>query len=163
MRTSAPREVLHRLGLVRPTLRQVLAGLGLAVLLVAGSLLLDAGIGRLWISMGWGRTGFVAAFENVLGSAVSLPGAVVIGITAGVSEELIVRGVLQARLGILLSTLFFTSAFHAYQYGFDALLIVFIGGLLFGIVRARMNTTTSIIMHGTAAFILISLLALKLL
>ncbi|MCX7861282.1 MAG: hypothetical protein N2385_14415 [Chloroflexus sp.] len=39
----------------------------------------------------------------------------VIGVTAGLGEELGVRGVLQPRLGIWLSNLFFTSL-HAFQY-----------------------------------------------
>ena len=154
------REVLRRLGLVRPTTRQVLGAIGLAVLLAAASMLLDAGIGRLWDYMGWARTDN-AAFEKLLGSAVSLPGAVVIGITAGLGEETVVRGVLQPRLGILLSNLFFASL-HAFQYGFDAVLSVFIIGLILGIVRSRSNTTTSSIVHGTYDFILISLSALKL-
>ena len=154
------REAFRRLGLVRPTTWQVLAALGLAVLMVAGSMLLDAGIGRLWDYMGWARTDN-AAFERLLGSAVSLPGAVVIGITAGLGEEMVVRGALQPRLGILLSNLFFASL-HAFQYGFDGVLSVFVIGLILGIMRARTNTTTSSIVHGTYDFILISLSALKL-
>ncbi len=151
---------LQRLGLVVPTWRQVLAAIGLALLMVAGSMLLDKGIGQLWTAMGWPRTDN-AAFEKLLGAAVSIPGAVLIGITAGLGEEMVVRGVLQPRLGILLSNLFFASL-HAFQYGFDALLSVFVVGLILGIVRARSNTTTSSIVHGTYDFVLVLFSALHL-
>jgi membrane protease YdiL (CAAX protease family) len=114
----------RRLGLVRPTSGQVLAAILIAVLMVAGAWLLDAGIGWLWNTMGWPRTDS-EAFEQLLGAAISPIGAVLIGITAGLGEEMVVRGALQPRLGLLLSNVFFTSL-HAFQYGFDALLSVFI-------------------------------------
>jgi membrane protease YdiL (CAAX protease family) len=75
-------------------------------------------------------------------------GAVVIGLTAGLGEELGVRGVLQPRLGILMSNLFFT-AMHGFQYQLEALISVFLLGLAFGVLRLRTNTTTSAIAHGT--------------
>lgn len=151
---------LQRLGLVRPTGRQVLAAIVIAVLLVAGAWLLDAGIGWLWDTMGWQRTNS-EAFDQLLGAAISPIGAVLIGVTAGLGEEMVVRGALQPRLGLLLSNLFFVSL-HAFQYGFDALLSVFIVGLVLGIVRARSNTTTSSIVHGLYDFILVMISALAL-
>jgi len=80
----------------------------------------------------------------------------VIGITAGLGEELAVRGALQPRLGILLSNLFFTSL-HALQYNWDSLLVVFVVGLICGLVRKRTNTSTSAIVHGVYNFTLIML------
>jgi membrane protease YdiL (CAAX protease family) len=154
------RAALTRLGLVRPTGRQVLSAIGIAVLLVIGAQLLDVAIGRVWGAMGWPRTDS-AAFDKLLGAAISPLGAVLIGVTAGIGEEMVVRGALQPRLGILLSNLFFTSL-HAYQYGFDALLSVFVVGMVLGVVRARSNTTTSSIVHGTYDFILVLISALAL-
>jgi len=153
-------EALRRLGLVRPTLRQVIGALVLAVLLVVGVALLDATIGRVWDALGWPRTN-MEAFERLLGAAISPLGAIVIGVTAGVGEEMVVRGALQPRLGLLLSNLFFASL-HAFQYGFDGVLSVFIIGLVLGIVRARSNTTTSAIVHGVYDFILVMISALGL-
>ncbi|WP_029215002.1 CPBP family intramembrane glutamic endopeptidase [Kallotenue papyrolyticum] len=152
-------EALRRLGFVRPTLRQVLIGIGAAVALVVLVTLLSAGIDRLWQSMGWPRTD-EQAFEQLLAFAFSPLGAVVIGVTAGVGEELAIRGVLQPRLGILLSNLFFT-VLHAWQYNWDALLVVFLIGLALGWLRKRTNTTTSAIAHGTYDFILIMLTVLQ--
>jgi membrane protease YdiL (CAAX protease family) len=151
---------LRRLGFVKPTARQVIAALVIAVVLVAAAFALDAAIARIWETLGWPRTDS-AAFEQMLGALISPIGAVLIGITAGVGEELVVRGALQPRMGILLSNLFFTGL-HAFQYGFDALLSVFIVGLVLGIVRARSNTTTSSIVHGVYDFILVLISALGL-
>lgn len=152
-------EALQRLGFVRPTLRQVLIGSGAAVALVVLVTLLSAGIDWLWQRMGWPQTD-EQAFEQLLAFAFSPLGAVVIGITAGVGEELAIRGVLQPRLGILLSNLFFT-ALHAWQYNWDALLVVFLIGLALGWLRKRTNTTTSAIAHGAYDFILIMLTVLQ--
>jgi membrane protease YdiL (CAAX protease family) len=146
---------LERLGLVRPTWRQALAAVGIALLLVAGVQLLSAGITWLWGAMGWPVTDD-AAFGELLSFALSPIGAVVIGVTAGLGEELAVRGALQPRLGILLSNLFFTSL-HALQYNWDSLLVVFIVGLICGLVRKRTNTSTSAIVHGVYNFTLIML------
>jgi len=151
-------QALERLGFVRPTLRQVLGGLVIAGAMVAVFQGLDAGLTALWNLTGWPKTD-VKAFEQLLKPLITPQGAVIIGITAGVGEELLVRGVLQPRLGILLSNLFFTSL-HAFQYGFDGLLSVFAAGLVLGVVRARTNTSTSAIVHGTYDFILVLTAAL---
>jgi uncharacterized protein len=151
---------LRRLGLVRPTVRQVAGALGIACLMVVGATLLDNAISSIWGAMGWPRTDS-ETFEQLLGAAISPIGAVLIGVTAGVGEEMTVRGALQPRLGILLSNLFFASL-HAFQYGFDALLSVFIIGLVLGVLRKRTNTTTSAIAHGTYDFILVMIAALGL-
>ena len=149
---------LRRLGLVRPSALQVLVGVVIALVLVGGVTLLDVGVTRVWSTMGWPRTNG-DAFDKLLGAAMSPAGALLIGVTAGIGEELVVRGALQPRMGILLSNLFFTSL-HAFQYGFDALLTVFIVGLVLGIVRKRTNTTTSCIVHGVYDFTLIMLTVL---
>ena len=152
------RAALERLGLVRPSGRQVLAGLGLAVLAVIASFGLDWAVSHLWSTAGWPQTD-QEAFNKVLAFALSPVGAIILGVTAGLGEEVAVRGVLQPRLGILLSNVFFTSL-HALQYNWDALLSVFLLGLVLGLIRQRTNTTTSAIVHGTydALLVLISLI-----
>jgi len=147
------RESINRLGLVRPTGRQMAAAVGLAIGLVVVMQLVDTGIGTLWESMGWALTD-AEAFEKLIAHAFSPVGALVIGITAGLGEELAVRGVLQPRLGILLSNIFFTGL-HAAQYNWDALLSVFLIGLALGLIRQRSNTTTSAVVHGGYDFIVI--------
>lgn len=151
-------EALQRLGLVRPSLRQVAAGVGVALLLAGTVQLLGAGIEQLWTALGWPVTD-TDAFSELLAFAISPVGAVVIGVVAGLGEELAVRGVLQPRLGLILSNLFFTSL-HALQYNWDALLIVFAVGMVCGVVRNRSNTTTAAIVHGVYNFTLIMLATL---
>ncbi len=146
--------MLKRLDFVTPTVLQVVGGVvGGVVLAVVAALGLDPGINQLWRSMGWGTTD-VEAFSKLMSQLITPLGAVLIGVTAGVGEELAVRGLLQPRIGLIASNLVFTSL-HAFQYGVDALLSVFIIGLVLGLVRMRTNTTTSAIVHGVYDFVLV--------
>ncbi|MBX3050596.1 MAG: CPBP family intramembrane metalloprotease [Caldilineaceae bacterium] len=144
---------LRRLGFVRPTLQQVAVGVAVAVVLVFAASYLDKGIGLLWEVLGWPRTDG-EAFSKLIAFAFTPIGAVVLGISAGLGEELGVRGVLQPRLGIVLSNLLFASL-HALQYGWDGVLVVFVLGAVFGVLRNRTNTTTSAIAHGLYDFLLV--------
>jgi len=152
------REALARLGLTRPTPRQALIGLGLALLLAGAVQVIGMGIEWLWGLMGWPMTD-EEAFDQLFAFAINPAGAVVIGISAGLGEELAVRGVLQPRLGLWLSNLFFTSL-HAFQYHWDALLIVFLVGVVCGLVRQRSSTSVAAIVHGGYNFTLIMLATL---
>jgi hypothetical protein len=148
------RTTLQRLGIVRPTLLQVVGALAIGVALaVLAAVALDPGINQFWQSMGWPTTD-TAAFDKLMAKLLNPLGAVLIGVSAGVGEELAVRGLLQPRIGLIASNLVFTSL-HAFQYGVDGLLSVFIIGLILGIIRARTNTTTSAIVHGTYDFTLV--------
>jgi membrane protease YdiL (CAAX protease family) len=141
------------LGLVLPSRRQLAVGLGLGVGMALAMQLLDIGIEWVWASMGWTPTD-EEAFGKLTAYTMSPVGALVTGVTAGLGEELAVRGVLQPRLGILLSNLFFTGL-HAMQYNWDALLVVFLLGLVMGIIRWKSNTTTSAVTHGSYDFCVI--------
>jgi membrane protease YdiL (CAAX protease family) len=145
------RGALVRLGLVIPTVRQVLFAIGAAVLMVGVMTGVDYGIDWLWRQMGWARTD-AEALDQMFKFATNLFGAIVIGISAGLSEELFVRGALQPRFGILVSNILFT-ALHATQYNFDALTSVFLAGIVLGLIRKYSNTTTSAIVHGLYDFI----------
>jgi membrane protease YdiL (CAAX protease family) len=147
------RESLERIGLVRPTRGQVLFAVLAALALVGVMHSVDHGIQWLWTVMGWPVTDS-KAFEQLMEFALNPLGAAVIGVTAGLGEELFARGVLQPRIGILLSNLLFTAA-HALQYNWDALTSVFLIGLVLGVIRQKSNTTTSAIVHGTYDFTLL--------
>jgi membrane protease YdiL (CAAX protease family) len=147
------RETLKRVGLVRPRGWQVAWGILAAANLVLLMTGLDHKIGDLWERLGWPETD-AKVFNDLMKFAINPLGAVVIGVTAGLGEELAVRGVLQPRLGILLSNLFFTSL-HAFQYNFDGLLSVFLIGLILGVIRKYTNTTTSALVHGLYDFVLV--------
>lgn len=148
------RAVMVRLSLVRPSIRQAIFGVVFGVVLAAAAnYIIDPGINWLWTTMGWPVTNS-AAFGQLLSGVTNPVGAVLVGVTAGLGEEMAVRGLLQPRIGLIASNLLFTSL-HAFQYNFDALLSVFIVGLILGIVRSRSNTTTSAIVHGVYNFTLV--------
>src|SRR5207249_1241605 len=94
------REALLRLGVVRPSLMQVVGGVGLGLgLAVIASLVIDPGIHAIWTSLGWATTD-EAAFEKLLGRLITPVGALVVGVTAGVGEEKAGRGLLEPRIGL---------------------------------------------------------------
>lgn len=139
-------DTLQRLGVERIGPMQLAIGIGVAVLLVVCALPAERGIQRLWTYFGWPQTD-EKAMEQWFDGLKSWYGAILVGIVAGISEELLFRGLLQPRLGLMLSNLLFTAG-HAFQYHWDGLLAVFLIGLVCGLVKKRYNTTTSMIVHG---------------
>jgi len=151
-------EALERLAFVRPTARQVLFALGMAVVLVVVFGLLDRAIALVWGALGWPVTD-EAAYRQLFSGMLTPAGAVTAAVSAGVGEELAVRGVLQPVFGMVLPSLLF-AALHAWQYSWDGLVSVFLAGLVFAWIRRRANTTTSAITHATYDLILFGTLAL---
>ncbi|MBN9690464.1 MAG: CPBP family intramembrane metalloprotease [Verrucomicrobia bacterium] len=148
-------ETLERLGLRRLNRRDwLVAGILTAVVFGQGALG-DWAITRVWTALNWPVTD-AATLELMFAPFISITGAVVIGVTAGLGEEVAVRGILQPRVGILLSNAFFTSL-HAYQYGWDGLTSVFLTGLCLGLIRQHTSTSVSAIVHGGFDFILVML------
>jgi membrane protease YdiL (CAAX protease family) len=153
------RGALARLGLVRPSRRQYILAAVMTVVLVGFSWVFDEAVSEIWAWTGWPVTD-EDALEHLFSFAFSVSGAIVIGVTAGLGEEIAVRGILQPRVGLLLSNVLFT-ALHAYQYNWDGLLSVFVMGLIFGLLRRRTNTTVSAIVHGGYDFILLMIMAMS--
>jgi membrane protease YdiL (CAAX protease family) len=148
------RTALLRLGMVPPTVLQVVGGVvGAVVLALVMTYAVEPAIFALWQALGWATTD-VSAFSGLLAGVTNPLGAILIGVTAGIGEEMAFRGLLQPRIGLIFANLLFTSV-HAFQYGFDAMLSVFIVGTILGIVRARTNTSTSAIVHGVYNFTLV--------
>lgn len=138
------RETLMRLGIVRPTMREVLIGVGAALLLVPAVMVLEA----VFNSFGLGVSQDVESLSELLiGPLFATPfGILSVGLAAAIGEEPIFRGAAQPRFGLFLSSLLFALV-HS-QYGISlATLIVLLLGLVLGIIRQRTNTTTSIITH----------------
>lgn len=150
-------QAVERLAFVRPTARQVLFALGMAVVLVVAFGLLDRAIAAVWHALGWPVTD-EAAYRQLFAGMLTPVGAVTAAVSAGVGEELAVRGVLQPVFGLVLPSLLF-AALHAWQYSWDGLLSVFLAGLAFAWIRLRANTTTSAITHGVYDLILFGMLA----
>lgn len=122
-----------RLGLRRLTWKQHLAGLAIAALLLGFDFLVS------WVWQGIDPVGYDLldkVNESLFGGLATVGGAIALGLSAGIGEELLFRGAIQPRLGLLLTTLLFTIG-HL-QYGLTvATLQVFVIGLVLGFMRKR--------------------------
>ena len=144
---------LERLGVLPLRPRDLVMLVGIVVGLVALASGVDEVVSRIWELAGWPRTDSKLV-EKLFGAAISPIGAVSVAVSAGVGEELIARGLFQPRFGWLLPNLAFAMA-HAFQYGPDAVLSVFLTGAVLAAVRARWNTSASAFTHGLYDFILV--------
>jgi CAAX protease family protein len=137
------RNTLERLGLRRPTVKQLLLAAGVAVLLLG----LDFVVNWAWQAVDPTNFDLVQKVSNNLfGGLATLGGALVLGLSAGIGEELLFRGAVQPRLGLLLTAALF--AIGHLQYGLSiATLEVFVIGLALGLVRKRTSTTVCILIH----------------
>ena len=140
-----PREVLERLGLVRPTVKEVTFAIGAAFVLVAAFHFIDPALAALvgWFGLAVTDTD---AVNLLFAGTLTVPGIIVASIAAGFGEEVSIRGLLQPRFGILLPALLFASL-HAFQYSWDGLISVFFAGIIFAYIRRYTNTTTSAVTH----------------
>ena len=136
---SATRE---RLGLVamRPSqFGVVVAGLVAAIVLNTG---------MTWIQQHqfpelWKQDG---AMVQMMASSLPVWSTLLLGVSAGVGEEILFRGALQPRMGVLLTAILF-ACLHV-QYTWFGMVTVGVLGALLGTIRARTNTTTAILVHG---------------
>jgi membrane protease YdiL (CAAX protease family) len=91
----------------------------------------------------------VHALEDRFGyEFVGLPpwaGAVLTSVAAGVGEEVLFRGALQPRLGVVLTALLF-GALHV-QYQIPGMLVIVFIGIGLGLVKERTSTTFTIVVH----------------
>lgn len=143
------REALERLGIRRLHGRQWVWTVALLIALLGTEML----ISNVWERLdpqGFQRVGGLA--EALLGAFLSPWGAVTVGLAAGIGEELLFRGALQPRLGLLTTALLFTVAHVQYSLS-PALLGIFVIALGLGILRARVNTTACIVVHAAFNFL----------
>lgn len=135
---------LQRLGVVRPSARQIWIGVAWGVTLVPLIMILEAGAAAL----GWGPSPDVDALtEELLGPLFTSPlGIFTLGAAAGLGEEALFRGAVQPRFGIVLTSILF-ALLHS-NYGLTiSTLIVFVLGMALGYLRNRHNTSTAMITH----------------
>jgi membrane protease YdiL (CAAX protease family) len=134
---------LERLGLRLPTWRQLVVALVVTGLLLAFDYLLSV----TWEAVDpAGYDLLKRVTENIFGGLATVGGALALGLSAGISEELLFRGAVQPRLGLLLTTFLF--ALGHLQYGLTlATFEVFIIGLVLGLLRRRTSTSICIVIH----------------
>jgi membrane protease YdiL (CAAX protease family) len=133
----------ERLGLTRPAWWQIslaLAAAGAFFALIQGADRLS----HLWTP---GIASQVdQTTQHVFGGLNDPIGIAAIALLPGICEEILFRGALQPRLGLLVTAVLFTSIHTQYGLSFDALsvLIVAIG---LGLIRKYTNTTSSGLAH----------------
>jgi hypothetical protein len=143
-RRSLP-AALERLGVVRPAAWQVAAALAVAGLFLALSQaaeyaqqVLDPALAQ---RLNSATSHYYAGISGVTGIAV-------IALAPGIAEELFFRGALQPRLGLLVAAVAFAAVHTQYALTIDTLL-VFVLGLGLGLIRRRLNTSSSILAHAS--------------
>ncbi len=147
--TRGWRESVKRLGLERPTARQVAAALALVVPLLAFAYGLDVA-GRALQPRLYEQLNEVlrAMSSNITNPLVAL----IVSLSAGFGEEILFRGAIQPRLGIPLTALAFAVA-HT-QYGASyAVAGILLTGIVLGFQRKYANTTACIITHTAYNFV----------
>jgi hypothetical protein len=135
------RATLDRLGLKALTLGHG----GTIVLGVAGLLLLNQGadsLQKLAFPELWQRD---QDFNQALAGGLSAAQAVMLGMSAGIGEEITMRGALQPRLGLVLTSMLFASL-HV-QYSWYGMVVIFVLGLVLGVIRQRTSTTAAMAVH----------------
>lgn len=86
------------------------------------------------------------AFTTALTRGMNPATALLLGASAGIGEEITLRGALQPRLGIPLTALLF-AVLHV-QYSWFGILVIFGIGALLGWLRRTTSTTVAITVHG---------------
>jgi len=137
-------QTFRRLAIVKPSVKQVLAGVGLGIVMGTVIAVVEVLLNKAGIA---GDADVAKLSEQLLGPLTqSAFGIITLGVAAAIGEESIFRGALLPRFGLIFTTLLF-ALLHS-TYGFTlATLIVFGVGLVLGIVRLRANTTTSMLVH----------------
>ncbi len=136
-------EATLRLGIQKPTSTQIIMGLaGVLAAFVA------ANIGGLLTQ--WLQPDVLDSLENsmdAMTSGVTTPFvAIVLALSSGIGEEVLFRGAIQPRLGMVLSAVLFTFL-HA-QYGFTWVLLgLFLIGMIFGWLAKKYGTMAAVVAH----------------
>jgi membrane protease YdiL (CAAX protease family) len=136
---------VERLGLVVPRWWHVALALAAAGAFFAFSQVVD------WLAHVW--TPDIAhqvdrTTQHLFGGLGTPVGIAALALAPGICEEVLFRGALQPRLGLLLTALLFASIHTQYGISLDALAILVIAiGL--GLIRKYANTTASCICHVT--------------
>jgi membrane protease YdiL (CAAX protease family) len=143
------RQTLARLGLHAPTFGQVAMG----TVMMLTFQVLDFVVSWLWREL-WPANfhAVTQVSQQLFGHFASPPGALLIGLSAGIGEEVFFRGALQPRFRTSFTAILF--ALGHVQYTFSpAVLEILLIGLALGWLRERSNTTTCIAVHAGYNFL----------
>lgn len=137
-------QVLKRLGLVRPSRRELVTGAAWGLALVPMVILMEGLAGL----VGLGADPDVEALtEQLLGPLFQSPfGILTLGLAAALGEETLFRGAAQPRFTLVPTALLFALLHSNYGITFSTV-IVFALGLVLGWLRIRHNTSTAMVTH----------------
>ena len=134
-------ETLERLGLkAMAASHWIVVGLGVAALVALNA-------GTEWVQNTW----FPALAQHdhqvteMITRGLNTGDILLLGVSAGVGEELAIRGALQPRLGIARAAALF-ALLHV-QYSWFGVLVIFALGMILGAIRLRTSTTVAILVH----------------
>jgi len=142
-----PRASLERLGLRIPRPSHYLVALLGSVALF----LLNVSVE--WIE----RTFFPGLWRSddrinrMMVNGIGMAGSVLLGMSAGVGEELSMRGALQPRLGLIFTAVVF-AALHVH-YSWIGMATILLLGVTLGVIRDRTSTTVAILVHSVYDFL----------
>jgi membrane protease YdiL (CAAX protease family) len=139
----ALRETATRLGLVRPSGWQLSLALACAGAFYAFALLMGA-LSEAWTPQVANQVG--ATTQHLFGGLNGPVGIATVALAPGLCEEILFRGAVQPRLGVIATALLFTSIHTQYGLSLDAL-AVFCIAIGLGLIRRYANTTTSSTCH----------------
>jgi membrane protease YdiL (CAAX protease family) len=135
----------ERLGLSRPTWWQItiaLAGAGAFFALIQAA----DGLSHAWTPQVASQVDKTT--QHIFGGLDNPIGIAALAVLPGICEEILFRGALQPRIGLLATAVLFTSVHTQYGLSFDALSVLAVAiGL--GLIRKYTNTTTSCVCHVT--------------
>jgi CAAX protease family protein len=138
-----PSGASERLGLVRPTWWQIVTALAAAGAFFAFIQGADY-LSHVWTPQVASQVDKTT--QHVFGGLAGPIGIAALALLPGICEEILFRGALQPRLGLLATAALFASIHTQYGLSFDALsvLVVAVG---LGALRKYTNTTTSCVCH----------------
>jgi CAAX protease family protein len=138
-------EAAERLGLKRPAWWQIalaLAAAGAFFAFIQGA----DGLSHAWTPQVAGQVDKTT--QHLFGGLSNPVGIAALAVLPGICEEILFRGALQPRLGLLATAVLFTSIHTQYGLSFDALSVGVVAVGL-GFIRKYTNTTTSCVCHVT--------------
>lgn len=139
--SRGPRDTLARLGLRGVGPRDAAwTGIGLLALL-----LLNQAFEALSRTVFPGAAAHDLRVTQLIAGDLSRVEALLLGISAGVGEEVAMRGALQPRLGLLLTAALF-GLLHV-QYSWIGITTIVLIGALLGWIRNRTSTTVAVVIH----------------
>ncbi len=145
-----PAATVERLGLRWPTPQDVTWGIGVGFLLYL-ALIMMATLWALLVPMEQIAQQNIAA-EQIAQAFGTLPLALLLSVTAGVSEEILFRGALQPVFGLGVTSIYFALVHMQYALT-PATIIIFVVSLGLGWLRQRHSTTAAIIAHFVYNFV----------